>query len=139
MPAKDDHHEIVVRSLTKAGWTIPNEQEYLSIGTSPETHRRLYMDIKAQSNQGLIVLIEVKSLDRSPVHQLMELLGQYLVYRAALDYLAINMPLYVAVPQTARQNIIQHILGQQIMQQYSIPLVIYDPVKEAIREWIPRL
>lgn len=139
MPAKDDHHDIVVRCLIKAGWTILKEQEYLSIGTSPETHHRLYIDIKAQLSQGLIVLIEVKSLDRSPVHQLMELLGQYLVYRAALDYLAINTSLYVAVPQAAYQNIIQHVLGQQIMNQYSIPLVIYDPVQEVIREWIPPL
>jgi hypothetical protein len=128
-----------VRSLTKAGWTILSQQEYLSIGTSPETHRRLYIDIKARLNQELIVLIEVKSLDRSPVHQLMELLGQYLVYRAALDYLAINTPLYVAVPQVAYQYIIQHVLGQEIMNQYAIPLVIYDPVQEEIREWIPPL
>src|SRR5690606_9414217 len=117
LPVKDEHHEIVIHSLIKAGWTILNEQEYISIGTSPETHRRLYIDIKARSSQGMIVLIEVKSLERSPIHQLMELLGQYLVYRMALDYLGINTPLYVAIPQSAYQNIIQHILGQQIMKQ----------------------
>ena len=139
MPIKDDHHEIVIHCLMKAGWTILKEQEYLSIGTSPETHRRLYIDIKARSNQDLIVLIEIKSLDRSPVHQLMEMLGQYLVYQAALDYLAITAPLYVAVPQTAYHNIIQHVLGQQIMKQYAIPLVIYDPRREEILEWIPPL
>lgn len=139
MPIKDEHHDIVIHCLKKAGWTILNEQEYLSIGTSSETHRRLYIDIQAQSNQDQIILIEVKSLDRSPVHQLMELLGQYLVYRVALDYLAISTPLYVAVPQSAYQSVIQHVLGQEIMNQYAIPFVIYDPVEEEIREWIPPL
>lgn len=139
MPVNDLHHDIVIRSLTKDGWTIVREQEYLSIGTTNETHRRLYIDIKAQSSQGQIVLIEVKALDRSPVHQLMELLGQYLVYRAALDYLGIDLPLYVAVPQHAHDDMIQHILGQQIMGQYAIPLMIYDPVQEEIQAWIPPL
>lgn len=139
MPARDKHHDVFVRSLIKAGWIILKEQEYLSIGTSSESHRRLYIDVKAQSKTGVVVLIEIKSLDRSPVHQLMELLGQYLIYRAALDFLGIDIPLYVAVPQSAYQDIIHHVLGQRIVNQYYIPLVIYDPVKELIQEWIPPL
>ena len=134
MPAKDRHHDIVVRSLMNAGWSILSEQEYLSIGTTYETHRRLYIDINAQSNEGVIILIEVKALDRSHVHQLMELLGQFLVYRMALDYLEINIMLYIAIPQSAYQNIMNHILGQQITNQYKIPLVIYDPIEEIILE-----
>ncbi|MCI0711416.1 MAG: XisH family protein [Chloroflexi bacterium] len=139
MPAKDDHHDIVVRCLTNAGWTILSEQEYLSIGTSPETHRRLYIDIKAGLSDGLVILIEVKSLARSPVHQLMELLGQYLVYRAALEYLDIDIPLYIAVTQQGFENAFHHVLGQQIMRQYEVQLVVYDPLLEEIREWIPIL
>ena len=138
MPAKDDNHDIVIRCLTKAGWTILAEQEYLSIGTSAETHRRLYIDIKAELSEGPVVLIEVKSLERSPVHQLMELLGQYLVYRVALDYLDIDIPLYVAVTRTDYVNLFEHILGQQIMDQYQIQMVIYDAVLEEIREWRPQ-
>ncbi|MAU11636.1 MAG: hypothetical protein CL607_17560 [Anaerolineaceae bacterium] len=138
MPAKDIDHDIVVHCLKQSGWTILAEQNYISIGDSSESHRRLYIDIQAQSHNGKIVLIEVKALDRSPVHQLMELLGQYLVYRAALDYLEIDVPLYVAVPVTAYQGIFSHILGQQIMQQHALPLMIYDPVQEAILQWMPQ-
>ena len=139
MPAQDNHHMIVVRSLRNAGWTILTEQVYLSIGTSSETHRRLYIDIKARADEGDIVLIEVKALDRSPIHQLMELLGQYLVYRAALDYLDIYTPLYVAITYAAYNEVIGHVLGQQIMNQYAIPLVTYDPLQETILQWIPPL
>ena len=84
------------------------EQEYISIGSQHDTNRRLYIDLKAQRD-GQLVLIEIKGLERSPVHELMELLGQYLIYQLALEYLSIDIPLYMAVPQVAYQNIIQHV------------------------------
>lgn len=137
MPIKDIQHDIVIRSLIKAGWAIVNEQVYLSIGTSPETIRRLYVDIQAQSATGMLVLIEVKSLSRSLIHQLMELLGQYLIYKAALTYLDIAIPLYVAIEQEDYQTLIGHVLGQKVMDEYQIPLLVYDEIAEVIQTWIP--
>lgn len=115
---------------------MPKEHEYISIGTHNDTNRRLYIDIKAQRNDEQMVLIEVKGLERSPVHELMELLGQFLIYRMALDYLSVEIPLYMA-PNAAYQDIIQHVLGQQMMNHYSVPLVIFDPIQEEIIKWIP--
>ena len=126
-----------MRCLEKAGWSIVKEQEYISIGTHNDTNRRLYLDIKAQRNDEQLVLIEVKGLEQSPVHELMELLGQYLTYRMALDYLSIEIPLYMAVPETAYEGIFQHVLGQAMMNRYAIPLLIFDPVREEIIQWIP--
>ncbi|NDJ77408.1 MAG: hypothetical protein GYB65_14240 [Chloroflexi bacterium] len=51
---------------------MPNEDHH-------DTNRRLYIDTKVQRDEQTI-LIEVKGLERSPVHELMELLGQYLIY-----------------------------------------------------------
>ena len=126
-----------MRCLEKAGWSIVKEQEYISIGTHNDTNRRLYLDIKAQRNDEQLVLIEVKGLEQSPVHEQMELLGQYLTYRMALDYLSIEIPLYMAVPETAYEGIFQHVLGQAMMNRYAIPLLIFDPVREEIIQWIP--
>ncbi len=139
MPNEDRYHHIVLRCLKKAGWSILKEQEYISIGTHNDTNRRLYIDIKARRNDRQLVLIEVKGLERSPVHELMELLGQYLIYQIALDYLFIEIPLYIAIPETAYQEIIQHVLGQEMMSRYAIPLLIFDPVQEEIIQWIPEL
>jgi hypothetical protein len=87
MPNKDLTHDIVVRTLVKAGWQILDENYYLSVGTLTD-QRRLFIDIKAQHHLQLIsVLIEVKNLEKSPVHELMGMIGQYIVYRAALDLL----------------------------------------------------
>jgi XisH protein len=139
MPNEDRYHLVVIDCLRKAGWTIVKEQEYISIGTHNDTNRRLYIDIKAQRNDKQLVLIEVKGLERSPVHELMEMLGQYLIYRMALDYLSIEIPLYLAIPEVAYQDIMQHVLGQEMMNRYAIPLLIFDPVQEEIIQWIPEL
>lgn len=140
MPIEDHYHPVVVRCLIKAGWSIIKEQEYVSVGTRDDTNRRLFIDIKAQrNNDEQLILIEVKGLERSPVHELMELLGQYLVYRMALDYLSIEIPLYIAIAEAAYQDIIQHVLGQEMMRRYAIPLLIFDPIGEEIIQWIPEL
>jgi hypothetical protein len=137
MPNEDRHHATVLRCLTKAGWSIVKEQVYISIGVRDDNNRRLYVDIKAQRQDQQLVLIEVKGLERSPVHELMELLGQYLVYRMALDYLLIEIPLYIAISATAYEDMMQHVLGQELMNRYAIPLLIFDPMREEIVKWIP--
>lgn len=139
MPNEDRYHPVVMECLKKAGWSILKEQEYISIGSHNDTNRRLFIDIKAQRNNEQLVLIEVKGLERSPVHELMELLGQYLIYQLALDYLSIKIPLYIAIPDNAYQDIIQHVLGQEMMNRYAIPFLIFDPIREEIIKWIPEL
>jgi len=139
MPGEDLYHAIVLRCLEKEGWSIVIEHEYISIGTQNDTNRRLYIDIKASRADQQRVLVEVKGLQRSPVQELMELLGQYLVYQLALEYLAIEIPLYVAVPQAAHQSILQHVLGQEVLARYTIPLLIFDPLTENIVQWNPQL
>ena len=142
MPASDLNHTTVIRSLTKAGWSIVKEQYSLAIGENADNLRRLYIDILAQSQSEQIVLIEVKSLEVSPVHQFMQLVGQYIVYRSALDHLENDMPLYVAISEVDYETIITHPLGLRVMEQTlkePILLVIYDTVNEEILRWIPPL
>jgi hypothetical protein len=45
----------------------------------------------------------------------------------------------MAVPQAAYQDIIQHVLGQEMMTRYAVPLLVFDPHNEVIAEWIPPL
>ena len=138
MPKEDKYHSVVLHCLEKDGWTIIKEQEYISIGTYDNTNRRLYIDIKAERDGKQQILLEIKGLETSPVHKLMQLLGQYLIYQIALDYLKIDIALYVAIPESAYQGIMQHILGQETLKRYSIPLLIFDPFQKEIVRWIPQ-
>jgi hypothetical protein len=103
--------------------------------------RRLYIDLAVQSQQAQITLIEIKSLDPSPVHQFMMLVGQYLVYRTALDYIGDETPLYIALSEPDYEMIFAHPLAQRVIHhtlRQPIPLIIYDPTQEVIVRWIPR-
>ncbi|HVA90383.1 MAG TPA: element excision factor XisH family protein [Chloroflexota bacterium] len=74
MPAKDRHHDGVVRALRKAGWTILAEQVALSMPM-----RRVWIDIRASKDaDNLAILIEVKGFERlaSPVAYLAETSGR---------------------------------------------------------------
>lgn len=142
MPATDRNHQAIIRSLNKAGWSIVQEQYSLAIGETADDLRRLYIDIAVQSQADQIVLIEIKLLDPSPVHQFILLVGQYLVYRSALDYLGHNTPLYVALSEVDYKTMVEHPLGQHVMNETlrtPIPMVIYDAMKEEILRWIPEL
>ena len=142
MPASDRYHDTVVRCLIKAGWSIIKEQYAVVVADSEDDFRRLFIDIAAQSQTAEIVLIEVKSLEPSPVRQFMLLVGQYLVYRAALDFLGDATPLYVAISEVDYEIMIAQPLGQEVIRDRltePIPFVVFDPIEEEIVEWIPPL
>lgn len=140
MPASDQYHDTVVRCLVKAGWSIIKEQFTVVVADNNDNFRRLFIDIAARSQTDQIALIEVKSLSNSPIHQFMMLVGQYVVYRTALNYIGDRTPLYVGVTETDYQVMIEHPLTQRVMQDRldePIPFVIFDPIVEEIVRWIP--
>ena len=142
MPAKDRYHDTVVRCLVRAGWSIIREQYAVVVAEDEDSFRRLFIDIAAQSQTAQIVLIEVKALDPSPVRQFMLLLGQYVVYRAALDYIGDTTPLYVAISEADYELVIEQALGQAVIRERltePIPFLIFDPIAEEIVKWIPPL
>ena len=59
MLARDRYHDTVVRCLTKAGWSIINEQYALAVADSEDDLTRPFIDIAAQIQTAQIVLIEV--------------------------------------------------------------------------------
>lgn len=142
MPATDRNHQAVIRSLSKAGWSVIQEQYSLAVGETADDLRRLYIDLAVQSQDDQIVLIEIKLLDPSPIHQFMMLVGQYLVYRSALDYLEHDTRLYVALSNIDYKTMVEHPLGQRVMNntlRTAIPMVVYDEINEEILRWIPEL
>lgn len=135
MPAKDRYHDTVVRALVKAGWSIVDEQVKVEIA-----RRRLWIDIHAQqSDLQLAILVEVKGFENSPspIEELAKAVGQYLIYQTALSAVDIKFPLYLAVPQSAYQGILSEAIGQSIVKQIDMRLLIFDPIQEEIIQWIP--
>ena len=134
MPARDRYHDTVKCALVKDGWTIVDEQVYLS-----DNVRHVWVDLSISRNESeTLILIEIKGFERtaSPVEALMAALGQYAVYQAMLEYLAMNNALYLAIPVAAYQGIFQAPVAQQSMKNLGVKLIVFDPETEEIVSWL---
>jgi len=135
VPAKDRHHDVVVRALQKDGWTILAEQIALSMPA-----RRLWIDIRAQKEaQNALILVEVKGFDTvaSPVAYLADAIGQCVLYQAILEYVGITDQLYMAVPAAAFEGILGEEIGRQAIRKAQIRVIVFDAEQEEIVRWIP--
>jgi hypothetical protein len=134
LPAKDRYHDTVIHALTKAGWTLISEQIAVIV-----ENRRLWIDIRAQKvRENRAILIEVKGFESmpSPVEYLASATGKYALYRAALEYLKIDLPLYMAVPDAAYRGILSEEIAVQTLQRSGVRLLVFDPALEEIVTWI---
>lgn len=134
LPAKDRYHDIVIRTLQKAGWSLIAEQVAIIM-----EDRRLWIDIRASKRtENLAILVEVKGFEgmASPVEYLANATGKYAMYRAALDYLGIELALYMAVPDAAYRGILSEEIGKQTLKHNQVRLLVFDPEREEIVTWI---
>lgn len=138
MPRKDLYHDTVVQALVEDGWTITDDPLHLSYGG-----RNLYADLGAErpigaEKAGRRIAVEIKSfLGASDVHDLSLSVGQFRVYRDILADLASDRELYLAVPAYVYEGIFQEPLGQLVIQQEQLQLLIFDHLQGRIRQWIP--
>ncbi|SRR5579883_1394821 len=137
MPAKDLYHDTVKIALIKDGWTI-TEPFPLKVGK-----RDLLIDLGAEKlliadRAQQKIAVEVKSfISASPVSDLEQALGQYLLYE---DLMQIQYPdriLYLAIRNTVYNTFFQEPIVQIVLKRRNLNLLIFDETQEAILQWIP--
>jgi hypothetical protein len=81
----------------------------------------------------------VKSLEgNSVVEALRDAIGQYMLYRAALKYLHATPPrLILAIPEQSYNGIISEPLGNLVIQEVNVNLLVFDVDREVIVKWLP--
>lgn len=72
----------------------------------------------------------------SPVTYLAATLGQYLLYRAVLEITGDATPLYLALPAIAYNELLLDDLGQLLIKQHQMKLIVFDPFREEVVQWI---
>lgn len=134
MPAKDRYHDQLKNALVKDQWLITDEQVKLKVGD-----RRLWIDLEAEHRtERTLILVEVKEMvSASQVDDLANSVGQYLMYRVALESKAIYIPLYMAVSTITFRGILAEEIGQLIIDRFSLSLIVFDSDSEVITEWRP--
>ena len=138
MPAKDIYHDTVKRALRKDGWTITHDPFPLQIGK-----KRLSADLGAErlisAERGLQrIVVEVKSfVGQSDVKDLEQALGQYVLYRQILNEMGVERSLYLAVSQPTFNSVFTIELGQVLLKNQVVKLIVFDDESEAVVQWIP--
>jgi XisH protein len=137
MVARDAFHNAVKHGLIKDGWTITHDPLVLRF-----YGKNLYADLGAEkfigaekSNQKIAV--EVKSFTgNSEITEFYGALGQLLHYRVILDEKEPERKLYLAVPEDAHIGLFNLALVQAVVKRYEVPMLVYDPTKEVISQWL---
>jgi hypothetical protein len=135
--AKDIYHDTVKTALEKDGWTITDELFRLTIGS-----RSVYIDLGAEKliaaeKEGRKIAIEIKSfLSPSPVNDLENALGQYILYRDALKRSQPERILYLAISDEVYLDFFQEEIAQMVVEDEHLKLIIFDANKAEVVKWI---
>jgi hypothetical protein len=136
MPAKDAFHETVINALRKDGWHIRADPMHLKWGK-----RDFFVDLATEkfffANKGeRHIAVGVKSIRAdSAMADLEHTLGQFLIYRSILKRREPQRKLYLAVDLNTFRNIFEDDIGLLIIEDYVIPLIVFNPQTEEVIEW----
>lgn len=140
MAARDLYHVPVKRSLIKEGWTITHDPLHLKWG-----RKDMYIDLAGSqmisAQKGLCkIAVEIKTFGgRSEIDDLEKALGQYILYFDVLAELEPDRLLYLALPTWVYTNLFEEPIGALLLQNKRLRLIVFDPLKEVIEQWIPTL
>jgi len=135
--AKDIYHATVRIALEKDGWTITNDPLTLKVGG-----RSAFVDLGAEKlfaaeKEGKRIAVEVKSfISPSPVKDLEQALGQYIMYSQVLERQDFNRLLYLAIPQSVFLDFFSEELPQLMIELNSLKLLIFDSDSQEVVKWI---
>ena len=139
MPALDRYHEPVRKALVKDGWTITDDPLQLSVGK-----RTLSVDLGAE--RSLIgaerdqqrIGVEIKTFGgASPIADLQQAVGQFVMYKSILSQAEPDRKLYLAVSEEVRDSILSEEVGLLMLREYIDHLFYFSVEREEIIEWRP--
>lgn len=138
MPAKDIYHDCVRRALEKDAWKVTHDPLYLKWG-----RKEMYIDLGAEKllsaeREGRKIAVEVKSfVGPSELQDLKEALGQYLLYHDVLARVEPERTLYLAVGESVYYELFEEPIGQLLLKNQRLCLMVFNPELEEIVQWIP--
>jgi hypothetical protein len=137
MPAKDIYHDAVRNALIKDGWTITHDPLVLKWGA-----KDLYVDLGAErlvaaEKAGRKIAVEIKSfVSPSEVEDLENAVGQFILYHDVLNRTEPNRELYLAIREAIFVDVFAEPLGQVLLENRRVRLVVFDPQAEVILKWV---
>lgn len=105
--------------------------------------KKLYIDLGAQkllaaAKAGRKIAVEIKSfIGKSDVLDLEQALGQFMLYFDVLKEIEPDRELYLAVNDVAYKTIFEEPLGQLMLRNRRLRLIVFNAHAGEILQWIP--
>lgn len=137
MAAKDTYHDQVKNALLKSGWQVTDDPLRLEWDDTP-----LYIDLGAErlllAEKGTErIAVEVKSfISKSEIEDLKNAIGQFVLYRAALNEQEPERKLFLAIRETIYQSLFTAPKTKALCQSEGISLLVFNPQTEEVVLWI---
>ncbi|MCA0457872.1 MAG: hypothetical protein LCI00_28155 [Chloroflexi bacterium] len=135
MPSFDQCHDQIMRALEKSGWRITDQQVLMKVG-----RRRVFIDLHAthaaNGSREEIILVEVKCFPelQNTAQEIYTAVGQYIIYRAMLQELELDIPLYLSVPEAIFNTVFDRPV-QRAIRQSQIKVIVVNLDEEKIVQW----
>jgi hypothetical protein len=136
MPALDLYHNAAKQALIKDGWTITHDPLHLRWG-----RKDMYVDLGAKrliiaERSEQKIAVEVKSfLGVSEMQAFRDAVGQFAIYRAVLRRTYPDFILYLAIRDVVYSSFFEEPIGQILIEDENLKLVVFDAEKEEILQW----
>lgn len=148
MPPRDTIHKIVKQAIVKDGWQITDDPYVISYG-----ERFLFVDLAATESstlehingqfigaeyQNSRIAIEIKEFrGLSPIADLEQAIGQYILYQLLLKQVDPEREVYLAIPDIAYYTFFSEPIGELVISELPLKLLIIDLQKTEVKQWIP--
>ncbi|MEZ2237415.1 element excision factor XisH family protein [Microcoleus sp.] len=83
------------------------------------------------------IAVEVKSfVSDSEMQDLRDAIGQFTIYRSVLQRTYPEHTFYLAVRDITYESLFEEPIGQLMIEDENLKLIVFDPNQEAIVKWI---
>ncbi len=137
MAKKDTFHQHVIEALQKDNWTITHDPLVVKVaGIESQIDLGAERIIAAQKGKEKIA-VEIKTFgELSFITTFYGAIGQFITYRTTMRVEHPDRLLFLAVPIVAYKTKFNERVIQDIIKEQNIKLIIYDPHKKIITQWI---
>jgi hypothetical protein len=147
MPSRDTTHSSIKQALIKGGWDITDDPYVISYG-----ERFLFIDLAARrdtlnGNLGQFIgarqgqrriAVEIKGFrGNSAIADLEQAIGQYVLYQILLSQVDPGRDLYLAIADSIYDQIFSEPIGELVIRELPLKLIIVDVEAEEVKQWIP--
>ena len=137
MPNRDRYHDVVRRALEKDGWLITDDPLRMRWGKQD-----MYVDLAAEKLLLAVkdeqqIAVEIKTFGGpSSIADAQKFLGQYFIYLSVIKCLEPERKLYLALHEEVYKDFFTEPLGEILLSDYKVPIIVFDPDREVIIRWI---